>query len=332
MFKIFSKLILLIGILVLLNSCQENPWEQLPRSNTENQVNIIHFSDSILGLDSISMLDKLEQMQYRHPIIFFDSDSSYNWKKDLPPYLLDPEVQALYKDALKSRMPLNDFTYDINSGVYQYKMRFQEEAKEFDIYTYISRNEKFWILEGPKHFFIPWDRYLGSDHPLYAREAKYQLARHDSDQVIIELFRSLSKGHIPKVQKNSSLLSAMINSGKSILFLQTILGDSQAQKALNMDVIQNQFMINNESALWKVLLKKKWLFDNSFDLKRKLIEAAPFSAFTTSNDQIIPGQAGAWFGWRILQNYWSQNPELALSEIMDDENVNLILQKSGYRP
>ena len=110
MFKIFSKLILLIGILVLLNSCQENPWEQLPRSNTENQVNIIHFSDSILGLDSISMLDKLEQMQYRHPIIFFDSDSSYNWKKDLPPYLLDPEVQALYKDALKSRMPLNDLS------------------------------------------------------------------------------------------------------------------------------------------------------------------------------------------------------------------------------
>ena len=157
-------------------------------------------------------------------------------------------------------MPLDDFTSDINSGVSQYKLRFQEKAKEFDIYTYISRNEKFWILEGPMHFFIPWDRYLGSDHPLYAREAKYQLARHDSDQVIIELFRSLSKSHIPKVQKNSSLLSAMINSGKSILFLQTILGDSEAQKALNMDVIQNQFMIDNEVGSMESIIKKEMAF------------------------------------------------------------------------
>ncbi len=332
MFKFFSKIILLFGIIVSLNSCQVNPWEQIPGPTLKNQVNIIHFSDSVLGLDSINMFKKLEQMQYRHPAIFFDSDSSSNWKKDLPPYLLDPEVQALFKDALKSRMPLEAFRSDVNYGISQYKLRYQDKAKEFDIYTYISRNEKFWILEGPMHFFIPWDRYLGRDHPLYAREAKYQLPRHDSDQVIIELFRSLSKYHIPRIQNNSSLLAKMINSGKSILFLQTILGESEAQKALNMNVIQNQFMIDNEVSLWKILLKKKWLFNTSFDLKRKLIEPAPFSAFTTSNDQMIPGQAGAWFGWRILQNYWSQNPELDLSEIMADDNVNLILQKSGYRP
>lgn len=332
MFKLFSKIVLLFGIAVLLNSCQDNPWEQIAGPTSKNQVNIIHFSDSVLGLDSIHMFKKLEQMQYRHPAIFFESDSSSSWKKNLLPYLLDPEVQALFKDALKFRMPLDDFQSKIDYGVSQYRLRYQDRAKKFDIYTYISRNEKFWILEGPMHFFIPWDRYLGSDHPLYAREAKYQISRHDSDQVIIEVFRSLSKNHIPKIKNNSSLLSGMINSGKSILFIQTMLGDSEAQKGLNMDVIQNQFMIDNEVALWKVLLKKKWLFDNSFDLKRKLIEPAPFSAFTTSNDQMIPGQAGTWFGWRILQNYWSQNPELDLSEIMADENVNLILQKSGYRP
>jgi len=330
MLKTLSKIAILFGILVSLNSCKNTPWKH--QKTPSETVKIIHFSDSVLGLDSIALLRQLQHMESRHPAIFNSSDTSFNWERDLPLYLLDPEVQALFQDVLKLRIPLDEFAIQINNGVSQYKNRFTDKAKSFGIYTYISRNEKFWILEGPKHFFLPWDRYLGSDHPIYARDPAYQIQRHNADRIIIELFRALGQNHIPKNKNNSSLISAMIESGKSLLFIETILSESQALQALNISEKENNFLIENEVDLWKIILKNRWLFDNSLDLKRKLTQPAPFSSFNTPIDHKIPGQAGIWFGWKILKSYWAKNPQLTLREIMSNENVNLILQKSGYRP
>tara|TARA_B100000497_G_C7696631_1_gene426183 strand:- start:15094 stop:16110 length:1017 start_codon:yes stop_codon:yes gene_type:complete len=332
MFKTYSNLTLLIGSLFFLNSCHQKPWEHNQDMVSENQLGFIHFSDSVLGLDSLHLFEKLVEIQHHYPAIFSSPDTSFNWKSEIIPYLLDPEVQALYQDARKFRMPINNFESKINYGISQYNYRFRDHAKKFDIYTYISRNENFWVLKGPDIYFLPWDRYLGRDHPLYARESNYQRSRHDSDQIIIELFRALSEEHISKSENNSSLLTAMINSGKKILFVQTILGEDEAYQAMNISLDKYDFLENNEKNLWTIILNQRWLFNKSFELKRKLIEPSPFSPFGTPIDHEIPGQVGVWFGWRILQSFWLANPELTLSQILDNENVNLILQKSGYRP
>ena len=332
MFKIYSNLTLLIGSLFFLNSCHQKPWEHTKDIAPKNKTSFVHFSDSVLGLDSLDLFQKLVEMEYQHPAIFTSPDTSFNWRSELPAYLLDPEVQAIYQDARKFRMPVEEFESKVNYGISQYNYRFLDLAKKIDIYTYISRNENFWVLKGPQIYFLPWDRYLGRDHPLYARESIYQRSRHDSDQIIIELFKALSEEHISQSNKNSSLLTAMINSGKKILFIHTILGKDEAYQAMNISVDKYDFLEKNEKNLWTIILNQRWLFDKSFELKRKLIEPSPFSSFGTSIDQQIPGQVGIWFGWRILQSYWLANPELTLSQILDNENVNLILQKSGYRP
>ncbi|MFM1884170.1 MAG: gliding motility lipoprotein GldB, partial [Bacteroidota bacterium] len=92
------------------------------------------------------------------------------------------------------------------------------------------------------------------------------------------------------------------------------------------------FMEENERELWGLFVSQRWLFDDAVDLKRKLILPAPFSKFGTPKDREIPGKAGVWFGWQILQSYWRKHPEVPLADLMATDNASSLFQQSGYRP
>ena len=80
-------------------------------------------------------------------------------------------------------------------------------------------------------------------------------------------------------------------------------------------------------------MRERWLFDSRAHLKRKLIEVAPFSKLGSERDQEIPGQIGAWFGWRIMQAYWKEHPELNLWEVLEASPKSAeLLQQANFRP
>ena len=333
-----SKLLLLGGMGAALSSCQSEPWDIAPVAS--EALEFVAFADSVLPLDSAALLPVLEHLAPKYPELFIPSVEGGDWRDDLLPYLTDPEVKALYQDvrtvqAEEPALQNEALLATVQAGFNRYYAHMGSAsvypAKR--LYTYVSRNEEPMVLLAPGAIFLPLDRYLGADHPAYAQESAYLVQQHQPHNAPVEIFKAIASWHYPEgLASDYSLLSAMLSEAKTILFVQATLGDEAAVRALGYSSGDQAFMEENEADLWGLFVSQRWLFDDEVDLKRKLILPAPFSKFGTPKDREIPGKAGVWFGWQILQSYWRAHPEVSLREIMAAESAQTLFQQSGYRP
>ena len=333
-----SKLLLLGGMGAALSSCQSEPWDIAPVAS--EALEFVAFADSVLPLDSAALLPTLERLAPKYPKLFIPSVEGGDWRDDLLPYLTDPEVKALYQDvrtvqAEEPALQNEALLATVHAGFNRYYAHMGSAsvypAKR--LYTYVSRNEEPMVLIAPGVIFLPLDRYLGADHPAYAQESAYLVQQHQPHNAAVEIFKAIASWHYPEgLASDYSLLIAMLSEAKTILFVQATLGDEAAVRALGYSSGDQAFMEENEADLWGLFVSQRWLFDDEVDLKRKLILPAPFSKFGTPKDREIPGKAGVWFGWQILQSYWRAHPEVSLREIMAAESAQTLFQQSGYRP
>jgi len=320
------------------SGCQTDPWDIAPAES--ETIQFVAFADSVLPLDSAALLPALEHLATKYPELFIPSVEGGDWRDDLLPYLTDPEVKALYQDvrtvqAEDPSLQNEAILAAVQAGLNRYSAH-MGSASVYPVkrlYTYVSRNEEPMVLIAPGVIFLPLDRYLGANHPAYAQESAYLVQQHQPQNAPVEIFKAIASWHYPEgLASDYSLLSAMLSEAKTILFVQATLGDDAAVRALGYSSGDQAFMEENEADLWSLFVNQRWLFDDEVDLKRKLILPAPFSKFGTPKDREIPGKAGVWYGWQILQSYWRQHPEVSLREIMAAENAQSLFQQSGYRP
>jgi hypothetical protein len=334
-----------IALAIFLWSNQKKPWEKDPLNSPK--IEIVAFADSVLPLDSMRLVVRLEALSLRYPEFFIPSQPGGDWRDDLVPYLLDPEVQDLYADVVltqneKPALRNDALEKSLQDGFDHYYAHMGGInctpciPKNKRIFTYISRNEPDMVLMGkgdPVRIFIPLDRYMGTEHPAYAREYRYLIKRHEPENAAVEVFKALAEAyHIPALQSNQTLLDGMIREAKVILFIQAVLGEDAAKRALGYSKAEMDFMEENEQELWGLFISERLLYNDREELKRKVLLPAPFSKFGTPKDQEIPGKAGVWFGWQILMKYWQENPTISLQDILSNQDANSIFQKSGYRP
>jgi hypothetical protein len=320
--------------LVALLGCQNDPWvaagedaEAQAQSAVlaeRDPLRIVHFADSLLGLDSAALAVKLEAMAPRHPLIF-----EPNWRENLPPYLLDEGVRQLWADAQKVRASTADFDRRANQMLDRVD-GLQGQPTGLRIYTYVSRAEEYDVIQAEGALFVAWDRFLGADHPLYANEATYLRARHHPERIYAAIAAAL---YNPSSAGGGQLIDEMLRMGKQLLFIQTVLSEEDAYRYLTYTSGHQEFATTNERELWETFVRERWLYDRRLDLKRKLVEVAPFSKLGSERDQEVPGQIGTWLGWRIMQAYWRAHPELSLWEVLESSpNSAELIQQSNYRP
>jgi hypothetical protein len=314
--------------------CQNDPWiaagedaEAQAQSAVlaeRDPMRIVHFADSVLDLDSAALSIKLEAMAPRHPLIF-----EPNWRETLPPYLLDEGVRQLWVDAQKVRTGTADFDRRVRQMLDRVD-GLQGQPTGLRIYTYVSRAEEYDVIQADGALFVAWDRFLGADHPLYAQEATYLRARHHPERIYAALAAAL---YAPASNGGGQLIDEMLRTGKQLLFIQTVLSEADAYRYLTYTSAQQEFAASNERELWETMVRQRWLYDRSLDLKRKLVEVAPFSKLGSERDQEVPGQIGAWLGWRVMQAYWKAHPELSLWEVLESSPSSAeLIQQSNYRP
>lgn len=330
------KLHLLFAAVVglLATSCQSEPWESAGEAaeaeaqsallTTTDPLRIVHFADSVLDLDSAALQIKLGIMAPRHPMIF-----EPNWRDNLPPYLLDQGVRQLWADAKKVRQAPKEFDERVQAMLDRVD-GLQGKRTGLRVYTYVSRAEEYDVIQANNALFVAWDRFLGADHPLYINEATYLRPRHHPNRIYAAIAAAL---YAPSSNGSGQLIDEMLRSGKQLLFIQTVLSEADAYQFLTYTTAQQEFAVANERQLWETMVRERWLYDRSLDLKRKLVEVAPFSKLGSERDQEIPGQIGAWIGWRIMQSYWREHPELSLWDVLESSPKSAeLLQKSNYRP
>jgi hypothetical protein len=156
----------------------------------------------------------------------------------------------------------------------------------------------------------------------------YQLRRLEPQALVGQVILQYSAFVNRQNEEDHSLLSDMIWYGKGFVFTKKIL--PELADSLLFGYTSQELAETNafQKQVWEHFIDKKLLFNQEELTKNKYLGERPK---TPEIGPACPGSIGRWLGWRIVDQYWKQNPKLTLAKLMTDPDYNQLFLKSGYR-
>lgn len=181
---------------------------------------------------------------------------------------------------------------------------------------------------------ISLDRYLGADSKYYPSLGIYEYQSHKMtpDYVVTDCMYAWASTEWDLRDMGYStrnLLSVMLHEGKLEYFTRCMVPEVHDTVLFGFTERQMDFCNNNERRIWEYLVSHDLLFSTDGFLIRKFTGEAPFTSYFTEES---PGRAVVWAGFRIIEAYMRNNPEVSLSELMAMTDCQAMLTGARYRP
>lgn len=254
------------------------------------------------------------------------------WGEGLLMFATDRQNREVYLEVMDKFPSLENIEKSLSSAWSHYAHYFPGSPIP-DIYSFVSGFNNS-IVVGDSTLAIGLDRYLGKDCRYYPMLGiyNYEIRRMVPEKIPSDCMYAwasstwmLDNGD----QLGDNLLESMMHEGKLIYFSRCMLPSEPDSLIFGFTADQLKFCKNNEAQMWEYLLEYDLLFNTDPFTIRKFTGEAPFTSYFTNES---PGRAAVWLSFRIIEQYMEKNREVSLSELMENNNYQQILQEARYSP
>lgn len=244
-------------------------------------------------------------------------------------FIKDQEVSDIYR--------MTDSVYnnveDIESGMEDFLKHlsyYYPEKPVPGVVTFISAFN-YAVITTDSVIGIGLDMFLGNDVFYYPRLGipKYVFSRFSREYIIPSAIKAWYQSEYDIAAVKNECLSQMIYQGK-LLYFTKVMSPALHDSLIHGYALQQLNWCNeNEANVWSFLIENKMLFNTDPSQFAKFVNDGP----TTSGfPKESPGKIGAYIGWKIVTAYAEKNNEITVPEIMNENDAQKILEKSGYKP
>jgi hypothetical protein len=325
--------IISISLLFFLDSCKWNKDRlQADLSAIKIPHIIIHRYDK--DLFSIPITDLRNGLGAIQPTYLFflgtnlDDTASIT---DMREYLMNPRNIDFHKAVQEKFLDLDPVENDLTDGFRHIKYYFPE-MKMPRVYSYISGGD----YENPVQFadsvmIIALDTYLGSDFKPYLSDgvSLYKAQRMTPGHIVPDCMRTVVNRLASPNMSANTFLDQVVDAGKRLYLLDAFIPSMAGN--LKMDYTPEQFswVSKNESHIWSAIIENRMLYSSDGQTIRVFMADGPFSpAFGKES----PPRLGEWIGWQIVKSYMNNHTEVTLQQLLQKNNAQEILTRSGYKP
>ena len=332
------KIICLIFILHLTESCGDNQYkirEKVPVPEIE----ILRLEKDLFSVDPASLRTMEDSLRSKYDNFLqlfayvidagnLNDSTGFNRLIDFATDRLNYEV---YESVISKYPDLSYYVKEFEKAWGNYRYYFPDSVIP-RMYTFISGFNSS-VIVGDSILATGLDRYLGAEHRFYRELGiyNYLTLKMVPEKIVPDAIYAWAKAGWPDSSSESSadLLSAMLYEGKLQYFTKCILFEYPDSILFGFTSDQMRFCDNNEYRMWEYLIEHDMLFSTDMMLIRKLTGEAPFTTYFTAES---PGRASVWLGFRIIESYTRNNPDVELSQLMIDNNYRKILEEAKYNP
>ncbi|MBP5260278.1 MAG: hypothetical protein J6Z12_06615 [Paludibacteraceae bacterium] len=249
----------------------------------------------------------------------------------VPFFLKDTSVQALDRDIEKVYPDLEAAERELTTAFQYWRHYFPERAVPRLITHFSGYNQS--LVAGDGVLSVSLDCYLGSDYAAYQGGVDgiytYMLPYMTPRQLPQDVMLGFLMTELPEPMPGSNLLEYMIYYGKLMYLLEVAFPEREPSELLSYTPEQYQWACRHERQVWNYLAEQNLLFASD---RLTISHFTQWAPFTTGLSQDSPGRM-AWFtGLRIVESYMDNNRQLGLPDLVSEQDVQKILQMSGYRP
>lgn len=337
-----SFIILLCFFASLTVSCNKNPYERNVSSIKIN-VEILSFEDDILNLANNFSEENRVAMQEKYPVFFetfnefilkigVSSDSTYSAK--LVEYMNNEEIKFVYEQCLPLQERRNELQKKLHSAL-QYYLYYVPEKTVPQLCTFVGNGTG--IALDSNVVGIGLDSYLGADAAIYKEMQLANFTRQKMyfERIPVDFMRALAEDNFPMQFDESFfeeeyLLAHMIGQGRYMFFVKSTIPTENDTVIWGYTQKQMEFCLKSEREFWKYFVSNsEMLFGSNYmDIKR-FTEDGPFTHVFTRES---PGRIGQWIGFRIVESFMKNNPEVTMQELFEITSAQEIMQRAKYNP
>lgn len=249
---------------------------------------------------------------------------------ELNQLVLNADIKSLYAKVNES-YPLGSLDKEIeeiSAALKRYSYYFPESTLP-EIVTLVSLFS-YNIIVDEAILGICLEMYLGADYEVYPKTSipRYRFKNFEREYMVSDAVKAFLIAEFDQ-GGGENLLEQMLFYGKIAYLQKAFLPQEKEMHIFNYDEKELEWCYENESEIWFHLVDMELLYTLEASKIRKYLDDAPF----------IPGfpegssaRVGKWLGYRIIDSYMENHPNLDLVQLMDLENANEILRQSKYKP
>ena len=324
---------LLIASLLIVPSCS-SPGDRLEvdvRDVSVPEAVIHRYDRDLFGVDQSDLRAGLEKLKPQYPF-FLNTDLSDTMKLlAMRDYLVNERNTAFQKacdSAFPDLQPVSPELTEAFRHVVHYFPGFRVPR----LYSYISGGDYPYPVQwADSVMLIALDCYLGRDFRLYKADQMplYRMQRATPEYIVPDAMSAVYGGLFPAGLPGATLLDQMIQAGKRLFFVNAMIPGADKRLILGYTAGQYQWAVENEEHVWAAILSNQLLYNPGGQAIRSFLADGPFTAEFSKDS---PPRLGEFIGWRILLQYYEENPQVTLPELLAEQDAQKILTLSKYKP
>ena len=310
------------------------PAIEVRKAERQVDIHIKRYEKDLFSLDTEHLTEGIQLIAKEYPALLIE-DGVWNdpeMLNQLKGYISDPIIREIYNDVMRQYPDLKDVETELNKAMGYYLTYFPEDSVPH-FYSLVSglNTDMPTIYGYGDDIFIHLDMYLGKDYKYYSQIGMplFVSQRCEKKYIATEcVSKALVYKYLPQ-KVPVSLLDNMIFEGKRLYFTEMIFPDKAEMDVIEYSPEKYEWAVNNQGKVWAYIIEKDYLFSKQNEIIRQFVDDTPFTKPFTNDS---PGRMGAFIGWKIVQAYMENNPDVTLKNLMQNTDSQLILNKSGYKP
>ncbi len=345
-----KTIIAIFCTLIAFTSCNKNPYHK-DVSDITVDLSIEPFYLDVQNLGLNPTPENIEKMQTKYGTFLnifladlqrnsiFANQTDTAKTSVITKFVQDEWTQELYK--------ISDSTYKANEDMltkkienaFQYYKYYFPNKDVPKLYTFITGVNYSMAIDS-NIIAIGIDKYLGPDCRIYQSMNIESYIKRNLyvEKLPADLMRALAENTFPNSFDENYLLANMIQCGRYQYFMRCMLPDKPDTVLWGYTGKQLEFCKKSEGEFWKYLINTKEkntqtsgniLFSTDYMLQKRFLDDGPF---TTVFSKESPARIGQWIGFKIVESFMQNNPDVTLNDLFSITSSKEIMSKARYNP
>jgi len=314
-------------------------------SGIKMDVTVHRFDKDFFAMDTAQVQASLQQLERKYPAFlpvyfkYFAPVSEIAQQQNIP---FDSALVQYYRfikplaaEAQRRFATLDQLEKDLETNLRYVKHYFPSFKTPVVLASVESLNpENPNEIYGTTYFqdtlVISLQTFLGSNYQAYdpTQYPDYIRRRFEPQYMVPNSIRAIVGELYADTSESASLIEQMIEKGKQWWLMKKLLPEIDDSLITGYTSRQMQDVKREEGNIWGVITQNENLFSVEPVTIQTYIGEAPF---TPTLPQGAPGNIGPWIGWRIIEKFEDENPDMTVDQILRT-TAKKLFQLAKYKP
>jgi hypothetical protein len=319
--KLIKSVGIIFCIVFLLVACNKKEEEDAPIP-----VEFVRFDQELMALDSKEELEAfLKKNPWYTKALYrtFPDDTAF--VDYLYNIISHPGSRAFFHEVDSTFGNLDDLKSEFSGAFGRVKTLYPDFTPPKIYITFTGLETDMFVDDST--VIISLEAFAGPRAKYRPDQPDYILRRYQKSYIVPAVMRLLADSYI-KSTPEPTMLNDMVYFGKSYAFVKEVLPGIPDSLIIGMPDSSLNGNWYAQDIIWAHFIDKGLLFEQNRRVKEKYLGERPKVPEIGTE---CPGRVGQWLGWRIIDKFLRENPDVTFTEMMKMEDPQEILKKSNYR-